>query len=155
MTEPPRDDRRWELVSECGPFADLIGPMYASQDMLEPGEGVRFGFRVAPQHCNPRPVCHGGMLASFLDIALARGIRTIWDLPAPLPTITLSLDYLAPATLGEWIDARVSVIRVGGSTCFAQALLHGPSVPVLRGSGVFKHYGGAARNLHAGQTTAM
>lgn len=136
MSDLPDDGRCWQQVTDCGPFADLAGPIYATLDRLD-GEGVRFGFRVAPKHCNPRPVCHGGMLATFLDIALARGIRMVKDLPAPLPTISMSLDYLAPALLGDWIDARVTVTRIGG-TCFVQALLHGPDRPVLRGSGVYK-----------------
>jgi acyl-coenzyme A thioesterase PaaI-like protein len=138
MSALPDDDRRWALVTDCGPFADLVGPIFATRDRLDAGEDVRFGFRVAARHCNPRPVCHGGMLATFLDIALARGIRMAKDQPAPLPTITMSLDYLAPALLGEWIDARVTVTRAGGGTCFVQALAHGPSNLVLRGSGVYK-----------------
>jgi acyl-coenzyme A thioesterase PaaI-like protein len=138
MSGLPDDGRRWDLVTECGPFADLVGPIFATHDRLEDGEHMRFGFRVEGRHCNPRPVCHGGMLATFLDIALARGIRMVRDIPAPLPTIAMTLDYLAPAVLGEWIDARVTVTRAGGGTCFVQALLHGPSGPVLRGSGVYK-----------------
>ncbi len=149
MTDLPDDGRRWEPVTDCGPFADLVGAIYSTTDRLDDSEGVRFGFRVAPHQCNPRPVCHGGMLATFLDIALARGIRMVKDLPAPMPTITMSLDYLAPAMLGDWIDARVTVTRAGG-TCFAQALLHGPTHPVLRGSGVYKRLRPGGSGPHDG-----
>lgn len=138
MSGPPDDGRHWRLVTECGPFADLVGSVFATSDGLDDGEEVRFGFRVASRHCNPRPVCHGGMLATFLDIALARGIRMVKGVPAPLPTVSMSLDYLAPAPLGEWIDARVTITRAGSGTCFVQALLHGSAGPVLRGSGVYR-----------------
>jgi uncharacterized protein (TIGR00369 family) len=138
LSEHPDDGRLWELVSECGPFADLVGPFYMTRDALDRGEDVRFGFRVAPRHCNPRPVCHGGMLATFLDIALARGVRVVADVAAPLPTVSLSLDYLDPASLEEWVDARVSVVRAGRATCFVHAMLHASNKPVLRGSGVYK-----------------
>ena len=138
MTGIPDDGRHWRLVTDCGPFATLVAVIYVTRDALEEGEMVRFGFRVLPQHCNPRPVCHGGMMATFLDIALARGIRVARDVAAPLPTISLSLDYLAPAALGDWVEARVTVTRVGRGTCFAQAMLHAGGVPVLRGSGVYK-----------------
>ncbi len=141
-TDLPQDGRRWEAVTGCGPFADLTVAMYATTDALDPGEHARFGFRVKPHHTNNRPVCHGGMLATFLDMALALGVRTFEasggrDMPPSLPTISLTLDYLAPAHLGDWIDARVTVTRAGG-TCFVQAMLHGLHGPVLRGSGVFK-----------------
>jgi len=137
MTGVPDDGRRWELVTGCGPFADLVGPLYMTRDELA-GESVRFGMRVEERHCNPRPICHGGMLATLLDVALARGIRAISDLPAPLPTISITLDYLFPAARGDWVDARVSITRIGAGTCFAQAMLHVGATPVLRGSGVYK-----------------
>jgi acyl-coenzyme A thioesterase PaaI-like protein len=111
-----------------------------TQERLAPNEDVRFGFRVNAHHCNMRPVCHGGMLATFLDVALARGLRCAAGLSPPLPTISLSLDFLAPAALGVWVDARVSVMRVGKSTAFVSALLHADEEPVLRGSGVFRHF---------------
>lgn len=138
MSGLPDDGRHWTPVTECGPFADLVGPIYVTQDALDPGESVRFGFRVAPRHCNPRPVCHGGMIATFLDISLARGIRVARDVVPPLPTISMSLDYLAPAELGNWVDARVTVTRTGTGICFAQAMLHADGTPALRGSAVYK-----------------
>ncbi|MFW2829190.1 PaaI family thioesterase [Sphingomonas sp. ID0503] len=138
MSAVPDDGRHWEQVTGCGAFADHVGPLYMTLDALDAGEAVRFGFRVADHHCNPRPICHGGMLSTFADIALARGIRVVSDIPAPLPTITMSLDYLAPAPLGAWVDARVSVTRIGGGTCFAQALMYAGETPVLRASGVYK-----------------
>lgn len=138
MSDLPDDGRGWTLVTNCGPFADLVGPIYVTRDALDPGESIRFGFRVTPRHCNPRPVCHGGMIATFLDIALARGLRLARNVPAPLPTISMSLDYLAPAGLGAWVDAHVTVTRAGMGTCFAQAMLHAEGIAVLRGSGVYK-----------------
>jgi uncharacterized protein (TIGR00369 family) len=138
LSDPPDDGRQWEVVGGCGPFAELVGPLFVTKDRLDGGEDVRFGFRVAERHCNPRPICHGGMLATFLDVALARGLRVAAGVGAPLPTISMSLDYLDPASLDEWIDARVSIVRVGRGTCFVQALLHASDKPILRGSGVYK-----------------
>jgi acyl-coenzyme A thioesterase PaaI-like protein len=83
-------------------------------------------------------VCHGGMLATFLDVALACSLRELPGVLGPLPTISMTLDYLEPAPCGTWIESRVTVPKVGGSIGFAQALLMGPSGPVLRGSGVYK-----------------
>lgn len=140
MSDPADDGRVWTRVKGCGAFADFVGAVHMSRDALDPGEAVRFGFRVSPHHCNTRPVCHGGMLATFADIALARGIRVVRDVPTPLPTITMSLDYLAPAPLGAWVDARVSVTRAGAGTCFAQLLMYAAGAPILRASGVYKRF---------------
>jgi uncharacterized protein (TIGR00369 family) len=121
-----------------GYFTRHVGPIYVTHEGLEPGEAVRFGFEVSQQHCNTRLVCHGGMLASVLDLVLACTLRDTSGVSGPLPTISLSLDYLAPAPLGAWIESRASVLRVGASVGFAQALLLGPAGVVLRGSGAFK-----------------
>lgn len=136
----PPADRAWEELRDCGEFSQLTGPYYGTTERLDAGEVARFGFRVAQPHCNLRPVCHGGMMATFADIALARGLKLAGNLPAPLPTISLSLDYLAPAALGAWVDARVSVSRIGRSTGFVSAMVHADGVPVLRASGVFRHF---------------
>jgi uncharacterized protein (TIGR00369 family) len=137
-TPGPPTDRSWIDEDRGGYFTKLIGPIYVSHEALDPGEPVRFGFRVSQQHCNPRLVCHGGMLASMLDLVLACALLHSPGVKGPLPTISMTLDYLAPAHCGEWIESRVTVLRVGGSVGFAQALLHGPGGIVLRGSGVFK-----------------
>ena len=143
MSGPPGDGRRWETVEDCGPFADLVGPLFVTCDQLSIGEQARFGFKVAERHCNARPICHGGMLATFLDIALARGLRVAAGVDGPIPTISMTLDYLSPAALGEWVEARVTVIRAGPGTSFVQAMLHAGDRRVLRGSGVYKRIGGA------------
>lgn len=136
----PPADRAWEELRDCGEFSQLTGPYFTTGERLDSGEVARFGFRVERPHCNLRPVCHGGMLATFADLALARGLKVAGNLPTPLPTISLSLDYLAPAALGAWVDARVTVSRIGRTTGFVSAMLHADGVPVLRASGVFRHF---------------
>ncbi|NLR72990.1 PaaI family thioesterase [Novosphingobium sp. ERN07] len=133
-------DRRWERMDGCGEFADLAGPFFWTTDRVGEGEVARFGFRASQKHCNMRPMCHGGMLATFADIALARGLRMAGDVPAPIPTITLSLDFLAPAPLGAWVEARVTLSRLARSTGFISAMIDADGDPVLRASGVFRHF---------------
>lgn len=134
-------DRAWTLLDDTGPFAVHAGEMFMTRERLDPGEDVRFGFRVAPHHCNLRPQCHGGMIATFLDVALARGLRVAGGLGRPLPTISMSLDYMASAALGSWVDARVSVGRIGRSTGFVAAWLHADDAKMARGSAIFRHFG--------------
>jgi acyl-coenzyme A thioesterase PaaI-like protein len=139
----PPPEGGWSLSDRGGSFIQLVGPVYTTRTGLESGEPARFGFRVGAQHCNVRMVCHGGMLATFLDVALACALRELPDVSGPLPTISMTLDYLDPAPCEAWIESRVTVSKLGGSIGFAQALLMGPHGPVLRGSGVYKrsHHG--------------
>lgn len=133
---PPAEEM-WALIERGGFFTKLVGPIYRSQAELEKYEPVRFGFRVSQQHCNPRMVCHGGMLATFLDVALACTLFELPDVSGPLPTISMTLNYLAPAPCGDWIESRVTVPKLGARLGFAQAMLIGPRGPILRGSGIY------------------
>ena len=128
----------WQPIDRGGPFTQFVGPMFSSNVGLGADEPARLGFRVLPHHCNPRQVCHGGMMATFLDIVLARGARIALDIHGSTPTISLSIDYLSPAHLGDWVESRLQVLHHTTRTVFVQAVLHGPDAPVLRGSGIFR-----------------
>lgn len=80
------------------------------------------------------------MLATFVDIAMARGLRYIGNIDPPLPTITMTLDYMAAAPLDAWVEARVSVGHIGKSTGFVQAMLYVKDQPIVRGSGIYRHF---------------
>ena len=117
-------------------FIGVNGPIYG----LHQGTLVQFGFRVERRHCNPMHNCHGGMLASFSDMVLPLSIHR----KAPevgfkfLPTVSLQLDYLAPAPLGAWVQGEAQVLRVTRSLVFAQGLVTADGVPAVRISGIFK-----------------
>lgn len=124
-----------ELVIPEG-FFGVNGPLYLKHE----GALVQLGFRVEPRHCNPMRNCHGGMLASFADMVLPLSVQR----KAPevgwrfLPTINLTLDYLAPAPLGCWVQGEAQVLRSTRSLVFAQALITADGAPCVRVSGIFK-----------------
>ena len=119
-----------------GDFIGINGPLYLRHE----GPLVQLGLRVEQRHCNPMGNCHGGMLASFGDMVLPISIHR----KAPevgfkfLPTISLQLDYLAPAPLGAWLIGEAEVLRVTRSMVFAQGLISADGQPVVRISGIFK-----------------
>ncbi len=55
-----------------------------------------------------------------------------------LPTISLQIDYLAPAPLGAWVQGEAEPLRITRSLVFAQGLVTADGVPCARVSGVFK-----------------
>lgn len=117
-------------------FMGVNGPLWLRHE----GALVQIGFRVEPRHCNPMGNCHGGMLASFSDMVLPLSIHR----KAPeigmrfLPTISLQLDYLAPAPLGCWVQGEAEVLRSTRSLVFAQGLVTADGSPAVRISGIFK-----------------
>ena len=119
-----------------GPFIQHNGPLYLRHE----GSVVQFGFRVERRHVNPMNNLHGGMMASFCDMLLPLSVHRKSDQVADrfLPTISLQIDYLAPAPLGAWVQGEAEPLRITRSLVFAQGLVTADGVPCARVSGVFK-----------------
>ena len=93
---PVPPDGRWRAIGNAGSFTDHCGTFYwRDAELEEPGD-ARFGFRVEQHHCNLRPTGHGGLLAMVADVFMARGALLVDGVATPLPTISLTIDYLAP-----------------------------------------------------------
>ena len=119
-----------------GDFVKANGPLYESFE----GGTYRLGFRVEKRHCNTMRICHGGMMATFCDMLLPiTAFRRSETLRARfLPTVSLDIDYLAPAPLGAWVQGEAQVLRSTRSMVFAQGLVSADGEAVARVSGVFK-----------------
>ena len=119
-----------------GDFMGVNGPLY----LLHQGADVRFGLRVQQRHVNPMGNLHGGMMASFCDMLIPLSVhRKSAEVGQRfLPTISLQIDYLAPAPLGCWIEGTAELLRATRTLVFAQGLVTADGVPCARASGVFK-----------------
>ena len=82
-------------------------------------------------------MAHGGMLATFADLALGIGGFTLAGVKGFFTTISLNSDYLAPALLGTWLQCEPVLLRKTRTLVFAQGVCMADGKPVLRASGVF------------------
>ena len=105
---------------------------------------LALGFRVGPEHLNPGGRCHGGVLASFCDMQLAFAI--MHDTPnlrtTILPTISLTLDYLAAVLPGTWVQGVGATLSATRNYAVAQCVVTADGTPAVRCSGTYK-VGGA------------
>jgi uncharacterized protein (TIGR00369 family) len=147
MSAAPGIPEGFAALQAGGPFIDLIGPLYVRHE----GAVLQFGFRVEPRHVNPLQNLHGGMMASFCDMLLPLSAHRKSAQVADrfLPTISLQIDYLAPAPLGAWVQGEAAPLRVTRSLVFAQGLVTADGETCARVSGVFKI--GPAAQSHAGE----
>ena len=133
VSDVPPGFRRFRAGSG---FIAVNGPLY----FLHEGAKFRLGFRVEARHCNPMGICHGGMLATFADMLLPMGtvmqVKELHD--RFLPTVSLQVDYIGPARLGDWVDGEMQVLRTTRAMVFAQGLVKSGGAIALRCSGVFK-----------------
>lgn len=91
-------------------------------DALDDGRSqVRLGFQ--PHLGNSRGEVHGGTVAAIIDAAMSQAVRSLVDREMGVATMTMNLNYLAPAK-GE-IICRGAVIKRGRSIMFAEAEVFG------------------------------
>jgi uncharacterized protein (TIGR00369 family) len=122
------------MVGPAG-FNAVCGPLWVKAD----GERLVGGFRVEARHCNPAGNCHGGMLATFCDVHMGLAAEFQHALGTLiLPTISLSLDYLAPTANGSWVEARAEIVKVTRGMVFANEIVMADGQPVARAHGIFK-----------------
>jgi uncharacterized protein (TIGR00369 family) len=114
-------------------FAAGFGPVFLRRDR----DQVSLGFRVDARHVNIRGVCHGGALATLADLQLAALQRSHALEPGHGPTIGLSLDYLAPAKLHDWVESAVTLVKRTRRLAFTQALLRVGDNPVARSTALY------------------
>ena len=117
-----------------GPFVDINGPFFAR---YVDGK-FRIGLRLENRHCNSVGICHGGLHAMFADLQIAVGIVIQANIKAFLPTINLSLDYVAPGRVGNWLEGETEVIRTTRNLAFGTCILSANGETLVRASAVCK-----------------
>jgi acyl-coenzyme A thioesterase 13 len=115
-------------------------------------------FRVAQKHCNARGAAHGGFLVTLADMALGYAAAASSDPPLELTTIDISADLAGRARVGDWLEARVDLQKIGRRLVFANAFLMVGSERIARVSAVFarntvRHGSSGAEARHAPEVT--
>lgn len=115
-------------------FLDHGGPYYLGPAL----DGVRvIGLGILPHHINYQDAAHGGVIATLADVALSHAVYDA-ERPRLAPsTVTLTVNYLSGARLGDWIEARVRIDRLGGRTAYASGGIWRGDEPLATMSGVF------------------
>jgi acyl-coenzyme A thioesterase PaaI-like protein len=116
---------------ENGGFTGNIGPIFQHKSEAH----VHSGFYVEQRHCNPQARCHGGWLSTFADVALVRQGSLI---ALPLVTISLTVDFIDAAHLGEWVESRCEIVSKTRSMVFVQGTATASGRPALRMNGIFR-----------------
>ena len=118
-------------LTEASGFAEANGPWF---ERVERGRVIRC-FKPGPQHANALGIVHGGMLAAFLDSAMG---TAVWHtLERRAVTLRLSIDYLAPGRVGDWLMAEGEVVGHDDVMAQVRGRLYGPRHDVLAALGSF------------------
>ena len=125
----------WEPYGDDG-FIGLIGPFW----MRPVGESYRFAFMAEPKHHNRRGVVQGGMLMTFADRSMG---MTCWYANERQPQATVQLDvyFIDAVRIGEFVEAKCTVVRRTRSLIFMSADLVVGARIVATAKGVWKALG--------------
>jgi uncharacterized protein (TIGR00369 family) len=98
---------------------------------------VRIGLRAGPAHSNSRGFVHGGLISALADNAMGLSCGEALG-HARLVTINLTLDFIAAAKQGEWLEVRPKVVRAGSTLCFATAEVLSGDTLCARANAIFR-----------------
>lgn len=91
---------------------------------------AEFAFNPPPSFANPGGNVQGGFIAAMLDDAMALASSIAQGFTVVVPTLQLSITYLAPAPITRLI-ARGEALRIGKNTTQMQGALRLPDGTLL------------------------
>ena len=116
-------------IEDAGPLVEHVGPLLTDGDVV--------GLRIAAQHLNRSGMAQGGLLATLVDFAMGRAVRSSTDGDRRAATVSLTTDFLGAAKEGDFVEARTDVERLGGTLAFADCSLTVEDREIVRGRAVF------------------
>jgi len=120
------------------PFTDPWEPLYSQRT----DSAVILGLRLAKPHTNSRGLIHGGLIASLADNAMGYSCAQVMGGAmggqSSLVTISLAVDFIGSAQIGQWLAVESEVIRTGHTICFAQSLIKADEAVIARANATFR-----------------
>lgn len=112
-----------------GTFVNRVGEFFVREE----ANGERtVGTWVGKNQANSEGFAHGGFLLAFADFAITFITMGV--------TLHLSADFLRPARVGDWIEARIVERKRSGRLIFADAVANCADREILRFSGLLRPF---------------
>jgi uncharacterized protein (TIGR00369 family) len=124
----------FESRSRRSPLTDPWEPIYAKQTP----DAIILGLRLATAHTNARGFVHGGLIAALTDKAMGHSCGHKLGGAHSLVTVSMAIDFISSAQVGQWLTVESDVIKTGSTLCFAQCLVKADGVVIARANGTFR-----------------
>jgi uncharacterized protein (TIGR00369 family) len=116
------------------PLTDPWEPLYSKRT----NKAVIIGLRLAKPHTNGRGLIHGGLIAALADNAMGYSCAQATGWTTTFVTISLAVDFVGTAEIGQWCTVESEVIKTGRTICFAQSLIKADDAVIARANGTFR-----------------
>lgn len=124
----------FEPLLRKSPLTEPWEPLYAKTT----DKAVIIGLRLARPHTNGRGLIHGGLITALADNAMGYSCALATNWTTSFVTVSLSVDFVGSAEIGQWCAIESDVIKTGKTICFAQCLIKADDVVIARASGTFR-----------------
>ena len=124
----------FEPQSRRSPLTDPWEPVYTKQTP----DAIILGLRLATPHTNARGFVHGGLIAALADKAMGHSCGHKMGGAHSLVTVSMSIDFINSAQIGQWLTVETEVIKTGGTLCFAQCFVTADEAIIARANGTFR-----------------
>jgi uncharacterized protein (TIGR00369 family) len=116
------------------PLTDAWEPIYSKQT----SEAIILGLRLAKAHTNARGFAHGGLIAALTDKAMGHSCGHKMHGAHSLVTVSMAIDFISSAQIGQWLVVVTDVIKTGGTLCFAQCRVTADGDTIARANATFR-----------------
>lgn len=104
---------------------------------------IVIGFHVREAHTNSRGMLHGGLIAALADNAMGMSCSIVMQgegrqMEAKPVTVSLAIDYVGAAKLGQWVMVDTQYVKTGKTLCFAQAFVLADGEVIARADAKFR-----------------
>jgi uncharacterized protein (TIGR00369 family) len=124
----------FERQTRRSPLTDPWEPIYSKQTP----DAIILGLWLATPHTNARGFVHGGLIAALTDKAMGHSCGHKMRGVHSLVTVSMSIDFLSSAQIGQWLTVETDVIKTGSTICFAQCFVKADGMAVARANGTFR-----------------
>ena len=124
----------FERQTRGSPLTDPWEPIYQKQTP----EAIILGLWLAKPHTNARGFVHGGLIAALTDKAMGHSCGHQMRGANSLVTVSMSIDFISSAQIGQWLTVETDVIKTGSTICFAQSLIKADDVIIARANATLR-----------------
>ena len=124
----------FEPQSRPSPLTDPWEPIYSKQTP----DAIILGLRLATPHTNARGFVHGGLIAALTDKAMGHSCGHKMGGTDSLVTVSMSIDFVGSAQIGQWLTVETDVIKTGSTICFAQCFVRADDAVIARANATFR-----------------
>ena len=121
------------------PLTDPWEPLLSRQT----ADALYLALEIREAHCNARGFAHGGLISALADNAMGHSAvlqtrRRAGSEKASAVTVSLSLDFLDSAQVGDCVEFQPTVLKVGRTLAFVDCRVVCGERLIARGSASFR-----------------